>query len=492
MIETSIINKIKNIIGNRYISNDPVELYCYSHDYTSRALSWIYDEYQFMADLIIKPRNEIQIKEIVDLANEEYIKLIPRGAGTSFGGQFLPIDGGVVIDFSVMNAILEINPEEHYAVVEPGVLYKDLGHELKKIGRGYWIPCNPGSAEVCTIGGMIANNASGESAIKYGTTRDYLLNLKAVLGTGQKVQFGSLVKKSVSGLDLLSLLVGSEGTLGIITEATLKFKALPETFITVIASFDSKKAAIEMAGKIQEYITPMSLEIADQAVLSGMNLYLSRIYPKLSLKVSTVALFVRLDGDRETTGIHAQKIKELFMNDKNASDVKILTEEEHEYLWKSRDCSGPSLLRLLRPFRNAAPYAPAILDFAVPFSKIFSFFEALSQIMKENNLGYGIVGHLGDGNLHINTTISLKSEADFKKIGDLQKTLIDQTMSLGGTITAEHGCGLWKAPYLPLEHGKEGVELMKKIKQVFDPNNILNPGKMISPSKLGYFPTSSN
>ena len=238
MIEPSIKAKLKEIVGDKYISDDPVELYCYSHDLVSRALSWIDDDYRIMADLIIKPENADQVKIIIDLANEEYLKIIPRGAGTSYGGQFLPIEGGIVVDFSRMNNIIKIDTEDNFAIVEPGVLYKDLGKILKNTGRGYWIPCNPGSADVCTIGGMIANDASGESAIKYGTTKDYVLNLKAILGTGQKIQLGRQVKKTVAGLDLLSLFVGSEGTLGIVTEATLEFLALPESFITVIGFFD--------------------------------------------------------------------------------------------------------------------------------------------------------------------------------------------------------------------------------------------------------------
>ncbi|MBD3254772.1 MAG: FAD-binding protein [Candidatus Lokiarchaeota archaeon] len=490
MITSEIIDKMEQILGKKYVSNDPVELYCYSHDYTSRALSWIQDEYRFMADLVIKPQNADQVKDIIDLANHEKIKLIPRGAGTSFGGQTLPFDGGVVVDFGLMNKILEVNTEENYVIVEPGVLYKDLSKILNEIGNGYWIPCNPGSADVCTIGGMIANNASGESAIKYGTTRDYTLNVKVITGSGQKIQFGRLVKKSVSGLDLLSLFVGSEGILGLITEATLKFISLPEVFTTILAFFNSKQAAFETAKQIKDYITPMSLEFVDQAVLSGMNLYLDRIYPKLNLKISNAAIIVRIDGDKQTTAIHAEKVKEIFDTNEHASSVKILSGTDHEYLWKARDCSGPSLLRLLRPFKNAAPYAPAILDFAIPFSKMIDFFEKLIDIMKTYNIKYGIVGHLGDGNLHITSSIPLKSKREFVKIGNLQEELVDLTLSFNGTITAEHGCGIWKAPYLPLEHGKEQIELMKRIKSVFDPNNILNPGKMVSPPKLTYFPTS--
>lgn len=489
MIDQSIKSKLKEIVGEKYITEDPVELYCYSHDLVSRSLGWVNKEYRLMADLVIKPNNASQVKEIIDIANTEHLKIIPRGAGTSFGGQFLPIDGGVILDFNCMNKILEINTEDNFAVVEPGVLYKDLGERLKKTGRGYWIPCNPGSADVCTIGGMIANDASGESAIKYGTTKDYVLNLKAILGTGQEIQFGRLVKKTVSGLDLLSLFIGSEGTLGVVTEATLQFIALPESFLTVIGFFDSLEIAIRIAKEIKDYIIPMSIEIVDQLVISGMNSYLSRLTPKISLRVSQAALFVRLDGAEKVISDHAKYISNLLSGSEHSLDVRILRDIEHEYLWKARDGAGPSLQRLTRPLKHPGTFVPAILDFAVPYSKIDDLMKEFAVIMKRNNLIFVRMGHLGDGNIHLITSIPLKSNADIKRIGDLQDELVKLVTSYGGSVTAEHGCGVWKAPYLNFEHGKEVVDLMRKIKSAFDPNNILNPGKMYTINKLALFST---
>jgi len=487
MIEPSIKVKLKEIVGDKYISDDPVELYCYSHDSVSRALSWVDDDYRLMADLIVKPENADQIKTIIDLANEEYLKIIPRGAGTSFAGQFLPIEGGIVLDFSRMNHIIKIDAEDNFAIVEPGVLYKDLGKILKNTGRGYWIPCKPGSADVCTIGGMIANNASGESAIKYGTTKDYVLNLKAVLGTGQKIQLGRQVKKTVAGLDLLSLFVGSEGTLGVITEAALEFLALPENFITVIGFFDSIEVAVQIAKEIKEYVTPMSIEIVDQLVLSGMNSYLSRLTPRIVLKIANAALLIRLDGDEKSTSDYANHIKNLLSSNQHASNIKILRGIEHEYVWKARDGAGPSLLRLTRPAKNPSSMIPAILDFSVPYSKIYTLMEKFGEIMSSHNLIFTRMGHLGDGNVHLISSVTLKSKADVQKMGDLQDQLVKLAKSLGGSITAEHGCGIWKAPYLSMVYGEDVVELMGKIKSIFDPNNILNPGKMYSINKLAIF-----
>lgn len=487
MIEPSIKAKLKEIVGDKYSSDDPVELYCYSHDLISRPLSWIDDDYRIMADLIIKPENADQVKIIIDLANEEYLKIIPRGAGTSYGGQFLPIEGGIVVDFSRMNNIIKIDTEDNFAIVEPGVLYKDLGKILKNTGRGYWIPCNPGSADVCTIGGMIANDASGESAIKYGTTKDYVLNLKAILGTGQKIQLGRQVKKTVAGLDLLSLFVGSEGTLGIVTEATLEFLALPESFITVIGFFDSIEVAVQIAKEIKEYVTPMSIEMVDQLVISGMNSYLSRLTPKIVLKIAKAALLIRLDGDEKATSDYANHIKNLLSSNEHASDIKILRGIEHEYIWNARNGAGPALLRLMRPLKNVISMIPAILDFSVPYSKIYTLMEKFGEIMSSHNLAFARMGHLGDGNVHLISSVTLKSKADIQKMGDLQEELVKLATSLGGSVTAEHGCGIWKAPYLSMEHGEDVVELMRKIKTIFDPNNILNPGKMYSINKLAVF-----
>ncbi|MFW9898916.1 MAG: FAD-binding oxidoreductase [Candidatus Thorarchaeota archaeon] len=487
MLKPSIKSKLKGIVGEKYITDDPVELYCYSHDFPSRALSWLDDQYRFMADFVIKPQNAEQVKEIIDLANEESLKLIPRGAGTSLVGQCLPIEGGVILDFNSMNKIIEVNTEDNYTIVEPGVLFKDLGKKLRNTGRGYWIPCNPGSADVCTIGGMIANDASGESAIKYGTVRDYVLNLEIIFGTGQKVKLGRLVKKTVSGLDLLSLFIGSEGTLGVVTKATLQFLALPDSFITILGFFDSIKDVIHTAKEIKDYFTPMSLEIIDQLIINGMNSYLSRLTPKIELKVTPAALMVRLDGDDKIISSQANYISDLISKSEHSSDIKVLKGIEHEYIWRARDGAGPSLMRVLRPFRNARTFLPAVLDFTVPFSKINILMQKLDEIMKANNLACSRLGHLGDGNVHLIGNIELKSKENIKKLGDIQNELVNIANSLGGSLTAEHGCGIWKAPYLSLEHGEEAIEIMRKIKSMFDPNNILNPGKMYSTKEIAIF-----
>lgn len=491
MINSTTKSKLERIVGEKYLSDDPVELYCYSHDFVSRALSWMNKDYDLMPDLVIKPINGKQIKEIIDIANDENLKIIPRGAGTSYGGQFLPVEGGIILDLTRMNKILEINTDDNFAIVEPGVLYRDLRKKLKNTSNGYWIPCNPGSADVCTIGGMIANDASGESAIKYGTTKDYVLNLKAILGTGQIIQLGRLVKKTVSGLNLLSLFVGSEGTLGIVTKATLQFLRLPETYLTVTAFFNSIETAIEMAKEIKGYLTPMSLEIVDKLVLNGMNLYLSRLKPKIVLDITEVALLIRLDGENKIISNQASFIAELLSNNDNCSNTEILRGIKHEYLWKARDGAGPSLLRLFPPFRNVQTFAPAILDFSVPFSKINELMNKMAEIMRGNNLAFSRMGHLGDGNVHLISTIPLKSEDDVKMIGKIQEELVKITTSLGGSVTAEHGCGIWKTPYLNLEHGEAKIDLMRKIKSIFDPNNILNPGKMYSINELALFSTSN-
>lgn len=485
MIDHSVKSKLISIVGKKYITDDPVELYCYSHDTFSRALSWVKEDFELRADMVIKPQHADQVKQIVDLANAEHLKIIPRGAGTSFGGQFLPIEGGVILDFTRMNKILEINTDDNYAVVEPGVLYIDLGKKLLNTDKGYWIPCNPGSADVCTIGGMIANDASGESVIKYGTTKDYVLNLKAVLGTGQNIQFGRLVKKTVSGLDLLNLFVGSEGTLGIMTEATLQFLALPENFKTVIGFFDSIEMAVHSAKEIKETLTPMSLELVDRITIMGMNAYLSRLTPRITLKSAEAALLIRLDGDNEITSTHANKINELLLQDESASNTEILEGIKHEYLWKARNGAGPSIGRLSPSVKNVGTYLPASLDFSVPFSKINELMQRYAGIMATNNLGSIRMGHLGDGNVHLICSIPITSEDDIKKLSSIQNELVKLAISLGGSVTAEHGCGVWKAPYLPLEHGEDAINIMRKIKKIFDPNNILNPGKLYSfPKKI--------
>lgn len=488
MIKDSIKSKLIAIVGKKFITDNPVELYCYSHDNVSRALSWVNEAYELKADMVIKPENGVQVKQIVEIANEGHLSIIPRGAGTSYGGQFLPIEGGIILDFTRMNKILEINIEDNYAVVEPGVLFKDLREKLKITDNRYWIPCNPGSADVCTIGGMIANDASGESAIKYGTTKDYVLRLNIVLGTGESIQIGNLVPKTVSGLDLLSLFVGSEGTLGIVTEATLKILALPQNFKTVLAFFDSIEFAIRKAKEIKDVLTPMSLELVDRITIMGMNAFLSRMIPRITLKSAEAALLIRLDGDKEITTSHVNKIIELLTKDNSSSNFEVFEDLKHEYLWKARDNAGPSLGRLSPSVKNVGTFFPANLDFSVPFSKITELMYRFADIVGAYKIGFVRYGHLGDGNVHLICSTPITSEDDVRRLSLIQNDLVKLAISLGGSVTAEHGCGVWKAPYLPLEHGERVINIMKEIKNIFDPNNILNPGKMYTfPEKISIF-----
>jgi glycolate oxidase len=284
---------------------------------------------------------------------------------------------------------------------------------------------------------------------------------------------------------LLSLFIGSEGTLGILTEATLTFLALPESFKTVIGFFDSIEAAIHSAKEIKDIITPMSLELVDRITLMGMNAYLSRLTPKITLKSTEATLLIRLDGDSEITSTHANNIIELLKQDETSSNTEILEGIKHEYLWQARNGAGPSLGRLSPSLQNVGTYLPASLDFSVPFSKINELMQRYAGIMAANNLGSIRMGHLGDGNVHLICSIPITSEDDIKKLSSIQNELVRLAISLGGSVTAEHGCGVWKAPYLPLEHGEDAINIMKKIKKIFDPNNILNPGKIYSfPKKI--------
>ncbi|MHA2131830.1 MAG: FAD-binding oxidoreductase, partial [Promethearchaeota archaeon] len=382
---------------------------------------------------------------------------------------------------------------DNYAVVEPGVLFKNLGKELRNTGKGYWIPCNPGSADVCTIGGMIANDASGESAIKYGTTKDFVLSLKVILGTGNSIQFGNLVKKTVSGLDLLSLFVGSEGTLGILTEATLKILTLPESFKTIIGFFDSIEAAIHAAKEIKDILTPMSLELLDRITIMGMNAFLSRLTPRITIRSAEAALLIRLDGNIELTTLHANEIIKLISQKDPSSNAELFEGSKHEYIWKARDNAGPSLGRLSPSVKNVGTFFPASLDFSVPFSKINELMNKSAEIFSTHKIGFIRYGHLGDGNVHLICSTPITSEDDIKKFSLIQGDLVKLAISLGGSVTAEHGSGVWKAPYLPLEHGEDAIQIMKKIKNIFDPNNILNPSKIYSfPKKISIFSTNND
>ena len=406
-----------------------------------------------------------QISEILKIANRERIPVTPRGAGTGLSGLAVPAKGGIVLDLTRMNKIQSIRIEDRLVIVQPGVINDDLDKALSPYG--FFFPPDPASSKVCTIGGNVALNAGGMKGAKYGTTKDYVLGLKVVLSDGRVLDTGSKTMKSVSGYDLCRLFVGSEGTLGVITELTLKINPKPPESATALATFGE----IEDAGKAVSEIMfsgvlPSVLEIVDRQTIMAFNQY-----SDLKLPDAAAILLVETDGyTKEETAYQISKIIDIFKKNNASSVREAESPEEAQALWVTRK-SAYGVTALINNNLIAE-------DLAVPMSKVPDMLKATSEIAAKYNLKIPTVGHLGDGNLHPVISFDGTDPEEVKRVEAAVEEIFKTTIKLGGSLTAEHGIGLSKAPFMTLEHDAVAMDLMRSIKRMFDPNNILNPGKM--------------
>ncbi len=419
-----------------------------------------------------------QILKLVNFANEHGIPLIPRASGTSLHGQLIPVKGGVVVDMTKMDRIKEINTRARYAVVEPGVLYRELNRELQK--KGYWFPPAPSSEDTCRIGGMVGNNASGTRACKYGTTRNFVLGLEVVLPTGEVLRLGGKTLKSSSGINLKDLFVGSEGTLGIITEVTLRIDPKPAFELSAVVGFKTTEGACNAAMEvIGRGLTPASMELVGSAVIPALNLMLPEELRMPDRKEGVEAnLIVRTDGTDEAT-MRAEMDRIIGVcREFYAMRVKDYDKEQSIYLWKMRDdCTAAGGRAAAPPPEHFMAGGEVIGDIGVPLDKILEFVRGAEKICRKYGFMLSYVGHISDGNLHLGFGYRMPDKRWSLNEARCERELVEFAISLGGTISAEHGAGLWMAPLLPLEHGP-ALEIMRKVKKLLDPNDIMNPGKM--------------
>ncbi len=422
-------------------------------------------EHKHRPDAAVWATNTGQVSEILKLANREKFAVVARGAGTDLAGLVVPVKGGVVIDLGRMNRIIEINIEDRVAVVQPGVVYADL--ERKLAPHGFFFPPDPGSGKVCTLGGNVATNAGGIKGTKYGTTKDYVLALEVVLPDGRVLHTGSRCMKSVSGYDLTKLFVGSEGTLGVITEITLKINPRPALSSTAMAAFEDLEDAGRAVSEIMHSgILPSALEIVDQQTLIAINQNTDLNLPEVE-----AILVAETDGHtKEETEFQLKKIIEIFRKNRASTVRQADTKEEAEALWAARKSAYAVKARI-----NNNIY---VEDLAVPISKISVMLKAISDIGKKYELKIPTVGHAGDGNLHPAMSIDATNPEEVKKVEAASAELFEKVIELGGTLTGEHGIGLAKAGFMHLEHDSVSMDVMRSVKRLFDPNNILNPGKM--------------
>jgi len=453
MLKPSIVRDLKKIVGSANLYTSPEEMVVYSYDATQReALPWA----------VARPSTVREVSEILVLANRERFPVVPRGAGTGMSGGSVPARGGLVLSLERMNRILEIDEENLIAVVEPGVITGDLQREVEK--RGLFYPPDPASHDFCTIGGNVAECAGGLRAVKYGVTKDYVLGLEVVLPTGEIIRTGGRTLKSVAGYDLTKLIVGSEGTLGIATTIILKLLPLPESVRTIAVSFESiEAAAAAVSSIIADRILPRALELMDSAALRAVEKHLGE---DISGGAAAM-LIIEVDGPPASTEREIERVTEIAGRAGATRVNRAGSEAERERLWKARRSLSPALYAIKPKKINE--------DIVVPRSRIPDILREIGEIAKQHGLLIVNFGHAGDGNIHTNIMID---EGDAPRAEIAVKEIFAAVLRMKGSISGEHGIGLSKAAYLPMELGPDALKTMKRIKDALDPNNILNPGKM--------------
>ncbi len=455
-----IVKKLKKIAGKSHVSENTEELICYSYDATGRS---------YLPDAVVFPLSCYQVSEILKLAYKESFAVIPRGSGSGMTGGSLPVRGGVVMVLSRMNRILEIDRDNFVAIVEPGVITGDFHRAVES--QGLFYPPDPASSSFCTLGGNIGECAGGPRAVKYGVTRDYVLGLEAVTATGQIINTGVKTAKGVAGYDLTRLIVGSEGTLAVVTKIILKLIPLPEKIKTMAVLFDSmEKAAETVSVIIRKAVVPRCIEYMDKASIRCVQNDFKSILQGAYFKNLEAVLLIEVDGSIETVKEDAAKLKKVCIENGAVHAILAKDVQQASELWKVRKSLSPALFKLAPNKINE--------DIVVPINRIPDMVKKLEKIQKQTGLAMVSFGHAGDGNIHCNIMFDKRKNKEATLAEKAVDELFKYTLELGGTITGEHGVGITKMKYFPLETGQAEIDIMKRIKQVFDPKNNLNPGKI--------------
>ena len=464
-ITQEIVNELKDITGSRYVIYDNKEkIEPYSHD------EIVEKEYAHMPDVVVKPRTALEISKIMKLANRKNIPVTPRGAGSGLSGGAVPIYGGISLSLERMNSILEVDKENMVIVVEPGVITNEINEIVKEDGlffAGY-----PMSVESCFIGGNVAENAGGGKAIKYGVTRRYILGLEVVTPEGDIINLGGKRVKDVVGYDLIRLLVGSEGTLGIFTKIIVKLLPLPAEKVDLLVLFKDVDTAMKLVPMIMTYgkVIPTAVEIMDRLSVQTACKYLNE---KLPYEEAGAMLLIEIDGNSKT---HLEEEYEAIGKmclENGAIEVYVADNyTTQERIWSVRR-------NISEAFRAYSPIQSSE-DIVVPIANITKILNELKKISKKFNVIIPCFGHAGDGNLH--PTIVKKPEMDdlsWNEASDKARTeMYQKAIDLGGTISGEHGIGHKRKKHIKKALEPVTIELMKRIKTAFDPKNVLNPGKI--------------
>lgn len=459
MISTQTINTFKTIVGAENVITSSAGRLVYSYDATPN--------FQSMPEAVIAPRNTAEVAQIVTVCRNKKIPIVPRGSGTNLAAGTVPSEGGIVLLFKHMNNILEIDEENLTVTVQPGVVTLDMIKAVEQ--KGLFYPPDPSSMKISTMGGNINENSGGLRGLKYGVTRDYVMALQAVLPNGDIIRTGGKLAKDVAGYDLTRLLVGSEGTLAVITEATLKLIPMPETKQTMLALYNSMDAAAKSVSEIiAAKIIPATLEFLDRPTLIAVE-----DFAQIGLPTDVEAvLLIEQDGPPEIVARDIEKMAAICTREQAVSVQIAATEAEALALTTARRAALSALARL-KP-------TTILEDATVPRSEIANMVKAINEIAEKHNVRIATFGHAGDGNLHPTCPTDARDHDEMERVEAAFADIFAKAIELGGTITGEHGVGMMKAPYLEWKMGPEGIAIMKAIKHSFDPDNIMNPGKMFA------------
>ena len=465
-IPASFIPALTAIVGESFIMTDEEQKKEYGSDKT--------EDYFFMPDIVVKPGSVNEISAILKLCNEHRIPVTPRGAGTGLAGAALPTHAGVVLSMERFNKILNIDELNLQATVEPGVITEVFQNTVKE--KGLFYPPDPASRGSCFLGGNLAQNSGGPKAVKYGVTRDYVLNLEVVLPNGEIIWTASNVLKNSTGYNLTQLMIGSEGTLGIITKIVFKLRGFPQKSVLMMIPFSTNEEACRAISAIfVAGITPSGMEFFEREAAAKTFDYCVQV---LNSPVTTqlpegmnAFLLVELDGnDEEVLMRDAERVMTVVEKFEAGEVLFADSAAQKEELWKIRKNISPAVNWYTLTKSD---------DVVVPRGNLPKLISGIKEIGKQYGFNTVCFGHLGDGNLHVNILKENISDHDWEtKIPEGIGEIFKLTVSLGGTLSGEHGIGIAKRPYMPIALGETNLELMRGIKKVFDPNGILNPGKI--------------
>lgn len=456
MLSKSAIKDLQGISGNDNVLTTREDRLCYAYDATNQL---------FLPDAVVFPSNAEEVSKLIRLANSERFYVIPRGAGTGLSGGSVPEQGGVVLSLERMRKILRIDKQNLLAVVEPGVVNFELQMELGK--SRLFFPPEPTSLRYCTIGGNIAECAGGPRSVKYGVTRDYVMALEVVLPTGEIMETGIKTVRGVTGYDLTRLIVGSEGTIGIVTRATLGILPFPDKVSSILAIFSDEYAAGRSATEIMNSgISPSAVEFMDMASVKC-----TRESERFDFSENDRAvLLIELDGERESLERRCTAVIDICLKEGAAKAAIVQSKNEVKDLWWMRRAISPSLVKI-RPHK-------IVNDVVVPLSLVPELLQGVRKTEKEKGVVITCYGHAGEGNIHVNVMMDKNDSAEAGRAKEAVDGVIKITISLGGTISGGYGIGMTKRLYAGMELNPVALQVMKKIKGLLDPNGILNPGKM--------------